>query len=464
MLDFNEELLFAFEKMPYEMEILLASICDVISIAFLSFIEMLFVRYLCIGKSRADKRFWIFTSALFTLNSLNAVILYDYCRMRVFSTFLSYLINIVIPLIYLFVSFKSIDTILKIIPPFFYQVLYMFSYVIVSIFAFNGDFTQTIFSTGKDRALLVSSTLVVQCLILLIVYHLYNRITKSKNKFNFLYLTVILPFLLAIYVMLYPLGTNYEEVPRYFGIYMELGSILFFAIIFLALLLAVGIYLLLYEMWQKNKFEKEKELYENMLQLEKKRYEDISSSSMQIKKIRHDIKNMLFSVKAELDENNLENSKEKLDEILSNVNSIGDIIESKNRTVDCIVNSKLGSIENRNVAVSGDVSGLNNIKDVDISIILGNILDNAIEATSNIDNATIKLTFFIKGNYQNIICENTVCHTVLSDNPKLSTTKKEKSTHGFGIKSVKDTVNTYNGTVDFFEKDNVFNVHIMIPV
>ena len=95
---------------------------------------------------------------------------------------------------------------------------------------------------------------------------------------------------------------------------------------------------------------------------------------------------------------------------------------------------------------------------------MGNIIDNAIEATRYIENAEIKISFFIKGNYQNILCENTISQSVLALNPQLKTTKSEKLSHGLGINSVKDVVHSYDGTVNFFENDNKFSVHIMIPI
>ena len=306
--------------------------------------------------------------------------------------------------------------------------------------------------------------MIIHSIAVLLILLLYKRTIKSKGKFNILYLTAPFPLFLAIIVILYPLSFDYDDVVRYFGIFYELNSILFMAIIVVALFSALGTYFLLFQMLQKNKVEKEKELYENMLQLEVKRYEDIKASSNQVKKIRHDIKNMLFSVKAELDENNPEQAKEKLDEILNKVTSAGTVINSENRTIDCILNAKLADLENTNVDVSGDVSGLSKVKDVDLSIILGNIIDNAIEATRYIENAEIKISFFIKGNYQNILCENTISQSVLALNPQLKTTKSEKLSHGLGINSVKDVVHSYDGTVNFFENDNKFSVHIMIPI
>lgn len=455
-------------SVSYEFGLFLASVTDIFSYAVLAVMEMNFVRYLSEIKDEKDRRYRIFTAALFVLNSVNGVVLYNCCQLYIASMLLTYFINIAVPLAYLFTSFKYIETIRKIIPPFMYQVIYISSYIIsvlLYIRIFPADFTQTVFCGGEEKVVMVCITLVIHSFLLLLVLKLFKKMMNSKGKFGILYLSIPLTLFLTFFVLLYPLMSDFENVVRYFGGYYDKLQSYFFRFgIITALLSALGTYFLLFQMWRKSEAEKGKELYENMLIMEKGRYEDILKSSAQIKKTKHDIKNMLYSVKAELDNNNFEKSKEKLEEILNNVNSAGDVIESQNRTVDCIVNAKLASISGSAVTVSGDISGMAKINDIDISIILGNILDNAVEATSNIDNGVIKLLFFVKDNYQNILCENTIPNSVLSTNPKLKTSKPQKSLHGLGIKSVENTVASYGGAVTFFEKDGRFCVHIMVPL
>ena len=150
--------------------------------------------------------------------------------------------------------------------------------------------------------------------------------------------------------------------------------------------------------------------------------------------------------------------------ILDSVGSIGSMVKFENRTIDYIVNAKLSNIESRQIKISGNISDIIGIEDIDLSIVLGNILDNAIEATEGICNAVIDLYFFDKNNYHNIICKNTINQSVLSDNPDLKTKKDEKLYHGFGIQSVKEIVSYYKGMIDFYEENNMFCVHIMFPI
>lgn len=430
-----------------------------LSCALNAFTAIWFTTYFFGTKIKNNRRFWIFTAVLFIINCAANLPLRNCFSYAVYLP-VSYFLSLLGLLSYSFTSYKSLSTVRKLIPAFVYQV----SFIIANIFSSmitavvcQRTLMASFYGLEWDRITFLLINSLIICFTLLLAVFLYKKAIKGQNSSKIYYLLLLLPVISAFTAFLYPVLREIE----YFNHAFDISYIL---IVFITSLSAVGIYYLIYRMWLNNKIEKEKELYENMLKMEVKRYEDIKNSSNRIRKIRHDIKNMLFSVKAEIDENNIDRAQEELSKILNDVNSIGSVVESGNRTIDYIVNAKLGNVENRVITVSGDVSGMNKLKNVDISIILGNILDNAVEATDGIENAFIDLSFFIKGNYQNILCKNTVSCSVLKNNPELVTVKNEKYNHGFGIKSVKEVAESYDGSVEFFEENNMFCVHIMIPL
>ena len=352
--------------------------------------------------------------------------------------------------------------------PSLFQSVYIMAFLFSSIircFWSNTILLYEVFATGTERIIVLTLTALIQSVILVSFLIYLKKSEKSSNTPRLLYISPVIP----IFTIIYFIFSQFKEdtigepigILSFFNINSDIIYVFGAIIVSLS---CISTYLLLFEMWRKNKIEKEKELYRNMLTLEKKHYEDIKASSIQIRKIRHDIKNMLYSVKSELAVNNSIKANEKLDIILENVNSVGTVVKSENRMVDYIVNTKLSGLENSEIQVSGDASGLTQINDLDISIILGNLLDNSLEAIKNIDNAKIILNFFIKENCQNILCKNTISHSIIESNPNLETNKLEKSLHGFGIKSIRDTLLSYNGTMNIFEENNYFCVHIMLPI
>lgn len=71
-------------------------------------------------------------------------------------------------------------------------------------------------------------------------------------------------------------------------------------------------------------------------------------------------------------------------------------------------------------------------------------------------NSEVVLQIEEKGGYLNILVKNKFEKSVLKENPKLVTTKKEKQHHGLGIRSMKTITEKYHGVLDFYEKENYF--------
>ena len=106
------------------------------------------------------------------------------------------------------------------------------------------------------------------------------------------------------------------------------------------------------------------------------------------------------------------------------------------------------------------VSGFDGIDVIDICVLLGNLLDNAIEACLKINsNRSIKLRFKQVENYFSIVVKNTFLN---EDNDDLVTTKENKMNHGFGIKSVKSIVKKYGGDFQIIKDDDYFIVSILL--
>lgn len=101
------------------------------------------------------------------------------------------------------------------------------------------------------------------------------------------------------------------------------------------------------------------------------------------------------------------------------------------------------------------------INDVDISILLSNLLDNAIEGC-DLSDPNISLDMERKGTFIYIAVKNKIASSVLKDNPELKTIKKDKREHGFGIKSIKSIAEKYNGNVEFNEKNGYFVAQVWI--
>ena len=104
---------------------------------------------------------------------------------------------------------------------------------------------------------------------------------------------------------------------------------------------------------------------------------------------------------------------------------------------------------------------------MDICSIFGNALDNAIECELKIpdkEKRLIHVTVSQQKNFLMIRVENYFEGVLRQKEGSFATTKKEKQFHGYGIKSIKYTVDKYGGAVHIDAEKQWFDLKILIPL
>ena len=107
---------------------------------------------------------------------------------------------------------------------------------------------------------------------------------------------------------------------------------------------------------------------------------------------------------------------------------------------------------------------LGNVNELDMSILISNLLDNAIEGCGGADTPMIEFTISRQKSFLYIIAKNIISTSVLSANPNLVTNKDNRSLHGFGIKSIRELARKYNGTVEFREDGSFFIAEVCLSI
>ena len=240
------------------------------------------------------------------------------------------------------------------------------------------------------------------------------------------------------------------------------GSILVIALVLVVV--NVVLYLFINQIQKLQKSRYELMLINDRAALDKKQSEDAKALWNRIRQVRHDLKNHFSVIKGYLKEGNNDACCEYINSIEQTVESMGTLIRSGNTVVDYMINSKLSNLEGVQILISGYVGNFSDIADADMVCILGNILDNAVEAVQNVS-GTKRVELYFSKMKQNrlIVCKNTVSASILKNNESLFTTKPDTSAHGLGHQIVENTVKKYGGLVGYFEEDGLFGVEISIP-
>ena len=181
------------------------------------------------------------------------------------------------------------------------------------------------------------------------------------------------------------------------------------------------------------------------------------------RKLRHDLKQCLTSAIGYMDDNNYDKAEDFLKNIMSEkINSYAYRKYCDNRTLNYILNDKNDKCEKQNIAFTCMVLGqVGLIDDIDMCILAGNVIDNAIEAAAKCSDPYVNVEITSRGGIFMDV-ENPVKETFLNRKNPFLTTKLDKNNHGIGTKSIRDIVAKYNGEIRYEEKNGKVTCHIFL--
>lgn len=220
---------------------------------------------------------------------------------------------------------------------------------------------------------------------------------------------------------------------------IHMNQFLISALIIVALLLII----------RNNVRVTEKEILQRLLIEKEKEYRVTQETIALINQKSHDLKKMIAYIK-EAAEGELLDEAHTIEESLQKYDSI---VQTGNETVDIVVSEKKLYCFNHGINFScmADGSLLNMMSNVDIYTLLTNALDNAIEATSLIEEPEKRNIVMgisrVRGMVQ-IKLENSYKEKPVFVSGMPITRKSNKHYHGFGMQSIKTTLNKYGGYFD----------------
>ena len=197
---------------------------------------------------------------------------------------------------------------------------------------------------------------------------------------------------------------------------------------------------------------------------ERKRMEEVKRLYEEIRSVRHDLKNHLVCIDLLAKQEKCEEIREYIRKFSQETQSDRMVLFTGNDTLDAILNTKMSFAEQRGIRCATEVTCAKlPLAQADISVLMGNLLDNACEAAERASEKKISVKIIRQGNYVSICVENTVEAPVLAENPILKTTKADKSVHGLGTKNIRKIVEKYSGMMEYREYGNMFLCDILIP-
>jgi len=281
----------------------------------------------------------------------------------------------------------------------------------------------------------------------------YDRILNSSYKeSSILYLILPATFIGMIIYILYGVElTNYQRM------------MVLFCIVVVSILIIVfyGDFVKQYEgTAEKRILEEQNHSYEQQMEL-------IERNEKAISRVRHDMKNHIIVIRQMLKSGLYDKLEKYIDKIEESSLINVDFQDTGNFEFDAILSSKIGYIQSKGIHVEKQVlipEGLQ-IEGFDISIIIGNLLDNAMRAVQDLEEEFRWIKFVAVYN-RNVLCitvSNPYKGSIRFDqNHMPETTKSAKKVHGIGLKSVKSAVEKYNGSLELSAEANIFKAEVIM--
>ena len=208
-----------------------------------------------------------------------------------------------------------------------------------------------------------------------------------------------------------------------------------------------------------DRYKQQTYAYQNQLEV-------IMESRNRVRALRHDMKNHILALQVLVQRKELEETSKYLDSMKNFMTNPEEYVKTGNDAVDSLLNYKIQKANEFLNVVETKISIPEQLRlrSFDLNVLLGNLLDNAIDASMQTEDKKLKITIKLdKGILFINICNS--CQRIADGRSGfLETTKEDKVNHGIGLKNVRRIVKKYHGDIAFLYENASMETDVMMYV
>ena len=303
-------------------------------------------------------------------------------------------------------------------------------------------------------------TYVAICFIIKSYVYKYEQMSKRE-----LFMLVIPPLL----------GVVGYKIIRYYRIFYILESRklpqIYDLLLFIYCSVAVTVVVILIILYQNIKAEQGEKLLNQMLSTQiddlKRHIGQVENLYQDIRGMKHDMTNHILTLEKLYSGNGASQAQEYANELKAHLSNVAvDGIKSGNPITDTTLQEWKTDAEKRNIRFDSDFhfpTG-SNINAFDISVILNNALQNAVENTEEGKGTHISVKSYRRNNAYMIEISNSFTGTLRWDAEcgLPITSRSESDDHGYGLHNIRNVARKYFGDIDITLKDDKFVLNVML--
>lgn len=373
---------------------------------------------------------------------------------------INFLAFLVLNFVYMFLMYE-----IKCLTAFFHSFLITMIMVLseLGFFSILSYFIPDFYNNQMYFQNVITLTIPSKLLYFSILQYISQYIKKKKTRElssdkNTLFLNII-PLLSGFIALVLATICMHVHLSLYLNIMITISVLL---------LLAINVFLVWFHTAIQEKNQKFLEM-QILLQKESdtvKYFNTLHKQDEKQKILIHDIRKHLFSI-AELNE---KNETQKVAAYISQIIQSSDLQASVRISDNNLLNTILFKVKQQctefDISLHTDVRAgcLNFLSEYDLTALFSNLLDNAVDATQNIPNSFIELTITPHNVNSTVITVINSCkkNPFTRNNYHLTSTKKDKQNHGYGMKSIDRVVKKYGGSSRFYFNKENYTFHAVI--
>ncbi len=294
-------------------------------------------------------------------------------------------------------------------------------------------------------------------IVALITTFLYRKIRQHKVETK-------VPFTYWVAVIVIPLACIFIILLIYSLPGIKTWQLL--SVLFTMLAVTVSVFLLYEKQMRFYLEENKKKILEVQNDYYKKQLEYVQATERATKNLRHDMKNHLLSITALAKKKDNPEIVDYIGKVYNYSQLDRKHISTGNVVIDSIVNYKWMLAEEKEIDMTADIAIPKeiNVDDIDATILLGNLLDNAIENAARTTERKVALSIRYDKGRMFVSCVNSYNGRTKKDGDEYHTVKQDQEKHGFGLKSMKDVIGKYDGVMNIQDDNHEFRVEIFMYI
>ncbi len=289
---------------------------------------------------------------------------------------------------------------------------------------------------------------------------IYGRIGPKKEE-------IPPPLRYWLELFIFPAVSVWVIYDTYIRSQTDGSNIAFILVTFLMILINFAVYDVYGRMASYALAGKQAAVYAQTIELCDRQAREREAAYRQTRMLRHDLNDRLVALGARLEQGQYDDARQEIDEMLyENRLHRDEISHSGNLALDALINYKHSVAKTMNADLSClvEVPADLPVDGTDLCVILGNLLDNALDAVSRLpaDERRINLEIRLEKGLLRILTENPYEGKLREKPGGLLKSSKPGGGHGFGLLSVQQAVAKYHGELYLPYDDTVFRACVTL--